>query len=246
MDKIQTRDVLLRQLLSDCNLCALDTLPWCKGATNSFVSYDGCSTSMIDYICLPVEHVNSVQHAELVDDNCLNVSQHRSVVCTVQFPCILYEPVPNSQSSIDRINWKKVTSDHVKSYREIFSGHKDVQNLKYVTFHRDDIDPAVAMVTSAILNSANLTLPKVKFKSFLKSYWNDDLNELHKKMLEARRVWCCTGRPRNPDNVYFRQYKDAKRIVRKLDRLAVHRYIAKEYDEIDKWQKLIVICFGSW
>lgn len=189
---------------------------------------------MMDYICLPVEHVNSVQHVELVDDNCLNVSWHKLVLCTVQFSCILYEPVPNSQRSIDRMNWKKATSDHVKSYREIFSSHTDVQNLRDVTLHKDDIDPAVAMVTSAILNSANLTLPKVKFKLFLKSYWNDDLNEYYKKMLEAHRAWCCTARPRNQDNVYFRQYKAAKLIFRKLHRLAIHRYIAKQYDEIDK------------
>lgn len=33
LDKVKTQDVLLRQFLSDSNLCALNTLLWCKGAT---------------------------------------------------------------------------------------------------------------------------------------------------------------------------------------------------------------------
>ena len=38
-------------------------------ASNSYVSHDGCYTSMIDYIGLSVERVDSVMHIEIVDDD---------------------------------------------------------------------------------------------------------------------------------------------------------------------------------
>jgi len=69
LDREQTRHVLLPPFLAYCNLCVINMLPCCKGASNSYVSYDGCYTSMIDYIGLPVERVDSVMHIEIVDDD---------------------------------------------------------------------------------------------------------------------------------------------------------------------------------
>lgn len=70
LDKVQKRDVLLRQFLYDCNLCPLNTLPCCTGASNSFVSYDERFMSLLDYICLPVEYTHTLQHVEICDDHC--------------------------------------------------------------------------------------------------------------------------------------------------------------------------------
>ena len=87
-------------------------LPSCKGASNSYVSYDGCYTSMIDYIGLSVERVDSVMHIEIVDDDSLNVSRHRPIICSLQFRYTLDEDVDNvnvhTQSVVPKINWKKV------------------------------------------------------------------------------------------------------------------------------------------
>ena len=73
LDREQTRHVLMHQCLKYCNLCAINMLPSCKGASNSYVSYDGCYTSMIGCIGLSVEHADSVLHIEIIDNDCLNV-----------------------------------------------------------------------------------------------------------------------------------------------------------------------------
>ena len=67
---------------------------------------------MIDYIGLSVERVDSVMHIEIVDDDSLNVSRHRPIICSLQFRYTLDEDVDNvnvhTQSVVPKINWKKV------------------------------------------------------------------------------------------------------------------------------------------
>ena len=83
-------------------------LPSCKGASNSYVSHDGCYTLMIDYIGLSVEHADSVLHIEIIDNDCLNVSRHRPVVCSLHFKHTLDGVAANvivrTQSVVPRIN----------------------------------------------------------------------------------------------------------------------------------------------
>ena len=93
-------------------------LPSCKGASNSYVSHDECYTSMIDYIGLPVERVDSVMHIEIVDDDSLNVSRHRQIICFLQFRYTQVEDVDNvnvhTQSVVPRINWKQLNDEHIQ------------------------------------------------------------------------------------------------------------------------------------
>ena len=90
------------------------------------------------------------------------------------------------------------------------------------------------MVTNAILDSSAKTLPTVKFMSFLKPYWSDELGVSHKKLTVLRNVWCSNGRPRLTDNVYCKDYKEAKHAFRRLHRIAVNAYLSKQDSEHDK------------
>ncbi len=74
------RTRLLRRLLIDCNMLAVNTLPECRGSNCTFVSYDSTCRTTIDYICLPVETADLVLFSEIIDDDCLNVSRHKPVL----------------------------------------------------------------------------------------------------------------------------------------------------------------------
>jgi len=82
------RDTYLSTFLSDINFIAIDTLPLCTGARNSFVSYDGQHETLIDHICIPVEKLDCVTSCTILDGDCLNVSRHRPVICKVQLPIV--------------------------------------------------------------------------------------------------------------------------------------------------------------
>lgn len=59
---LRSRDRLYGKLLTDCNMCAVNSLPSCFGRDNTFVSYDNQYTSMIYYVCIPVVFIDLVVH----------------------------------------------------------------------------------------------------------------------------------------------------------------------------------------
>ena len=91
------------------------------------------------------------------------------------------------------------------------------------------------MVTSVILDSSAKTLPSVKFRSFLKPYLSDELGVSHQKLTVLRHVWCSNGRPRLTDNVYCKDYKEAKHAFRKLHRIAVNAYSK----QVQRWTAIV-------
>ena len=96
------------------------------------------------------------------------------------------------------------------------------------------INFAISAVTGAILDRSAKTLPTVKFMSFPKPYWGDELSDSHKKITVLRNVSYCNGRPRNTDYMKYKDYKEAKRAFRKLHRLVVNAYLSKQDSELDK------------
>jgi hypothetical protein len=70
-----------------CNLVPANTLPLCKGANQTFVSYGNRFLSTIDYILIPVKKIDRIDKCEIFDDDCLNVSNHRPVYCNIIVEC---------------------------------------------------------------------------------------------------------------------------------------------------------------
>ena len=127
------REQFLCRFLSDVNLVAFNSLHNWQGASYSYVSYDGSSQTLIDFICTPIEILDLIQYCEIVDDQCLNVSRHRPVICRLAIPGLDIHPTItiNPESSI---NWKRVQNEHVDNY-----------------IHRLTTDPSlVALVSSSI------------------------------------------------------------------------------------------------
>ena len=75
----------------------------------------------------------------------------------------------------------------------------------------EDMDRVIGKLNNILETSAKKIIPKKKFKSCLKPYWNADFRQLHFKLRESRREWLRAGKPRSMDNDFFRQYKEAKK-----------------------------------
>ena len=80
--------------------------------------------------------------------------------------------------------------------------------------------------------TADVVLPRVKYRKHVKPYWNKALNDLKKVVLPARLEWIRRGSPRDPENLYYRQYKKVKCNYRREQRKAVGESERKELDEI--------------
>ncbi len=97
----------------DNNLISANTLELCTGARSSYVSYNGEQESVIDHIILPMDKMDTILSCEIADDNALNVSNHRPVVCRVHFPCVAS---PKVYETFHHINWKLVKQEHIQQY----------------------------------------------------------------------------------------------------------------------------------
>lgn len=135
---ISTRDRLLSNFLKDCNLCAVNTLPLCRGGNNTYVSYDDQFTSMIDYVCIPVECIDLVLHCEIADDSCLNMSRHRPILCCLEYS--VDSTCNDSQESDTYINWKRCNADQIQNFESLLAYDREVQSWSERELNQQDID----------------------------------------------------------------------------------------------------------
>jgi exonuclease III len=115
------RSALLLALLRKYNLQTINTLKSCRGARYSNIPYNSNRETLIDYVVLPDSYVQYVKDIHIVDDNALNVSTHRPIICTLN---IEYDGRPNfsDAQTCDRkiINWHNVKQDKVNQYIHFF------------------------------------------------------------------------------------------------------------------------------
>ena len=101
-----SRMYYLTNCLSQFNMCSVSTLDICSGASSTHVNYNGQVGSLIDHILVPIEKVDLVFECFIPEDDALNVSNHRPVVCSLNIP-ILNTDV-NEDSSFN-INWRNIS-----------------------------------------------------------------------------------------------------------------------------------------
>ena len=230
---LNIRSQHLLKVLADNNMMSANTLQLCTGASSSYVSYDGSSESLIDHILFPVDNTDLVSRCEICDDDTLNVSRHRPVVCQVNIP--ISQPSPPDTSVDTRINWKRADDQSIDAYRLSLSSSSNLQNVLNKDINsRHLIDETYNVIIHEIKNTAKIIFPTKKFKSYLKPYWNTELSSLHKDMKTKRRSWLEDGKPRNCNNASYLAYKTAKREFRRKHRQASVIYIRTKMEEIDK------------
>lgn len=230
---ISGRKSYFLNFLHENNLVSLNTLGNCKGAKSSFVSYDNSCESLIDHILLPCDKLYYVCDCEISDDDCLNVSRHRPIFCRIRTP--EYQRLPYYSSNDISISWRKVTGETTDEFKTCLSSNEVLRNLQNCDINtKDAIDSAYCNLVNEVKNTALQCFPIKQFKHFLKPYWSDELNTLHKDMKRKRAAWVSCGRPRGKESSAYNIYKNAKRLFRKKHRYAVDEYFKKKVDEIDK------------
>ena len=82
--------------------------------------------------------------------------------------------------------------------------------------------------------SAKLCFPLKRFKSFLKPYWNNELNSLHGDMKQRRAEWIRHGKPRGNCHPTYKMYKSAMAYFRRKHRYYMQLYMKTQIEGIDK------------
>ena len=75
------RGEYLLGMMNYFNLTSVNTQSLTTGASASFVSYGGLYESLIDHILLHIQRIDTVAYCTIQDDDVMNVSRHRPVIC---------------------------------------------------------------------------------------------------------------------------------------------------------------------
>ncbi|XP_053383874.1 uncharacterized protein LOC128550036 [Mercenaria mercenaria] len=225
-----SRSKYLCSLLQRLNLSSVNSQSICKGAKYTNVNYNGASESLIDHVLLPVEKVDLVTRCEILEDNALNVSSHRAIVCSLHVQmCYLQTP----PCPVHVINWKKVSETQKEGYINRLKENETLLTLLDSEIKsKNDTDLFYKSVVETFNDINKVCFPKIKFKHFLKPYWDNDLKEANKLCKLKRWSWILAGGYRYGNE--FTEYKAAKKHFRYLHRMKVSNFIAKTHEEIDK------------
>ena len=229
------RTNLFLQFLASNNLISINTLEMCTGAMSTYVSYSGEQYSMIDHILLPIEKYDLVTSCEILDDDALNVSNHRPICCHVNLSHA-EETTMAAPSVRKSVQWRVAKPEDILNYRESVENQCVSKQM-----HSRSLDSAEAIdlyyndVISIISSSSEKHLPYRKgFKQHLKPYWDDTLKDLHKSMRDLRRAWVLENRPKGDCYETYRVYKQAKRLFRQYHRKCADNHLKSLNEEIDR------------
>ena len=222
----------LYSFLNINNYIATNTLDICKGATSTFVSYDGQCETLIDHFLIPIEKLDMINDCIILDDDTLNVSRHRPIFCSLTYPRFY---LSDMNISSNHINWKRVNTEMINQYQTELANDSSLHSiLSAENIDGHFIDASYYTITESLRTASEKCFPKTSFKKYLKPYWNDDLKILHKNMTHKRSNWITAGRPRDSSNTFYKEYKDAKRVFRRLHRQTVDSYCVQMHEDIDK------------
>ena len=225
---LDARDKNFLNFLRTSNLVSICTLENCTGPRSTYDCSTGRST--VDHIIIPNDDLDMITSCEVIDDDALCVSDHRPLLCVINIPC--YE-VPSGVAPTNRIKWSKLPTESKQAYSLSLNNDVGLRFAESMSLSNTaDIDHLYQIIVSAMKNTAEHFLPKKRFKSHLKPYWCDSLNNLHKNMLHCRVIWLNEGRPRN--GLTFMKYKDSKRVFRNAHRKAIDYYLSQLHNEIDE------------
>ena len=100
------------------------------------------------------------------------------------------------------------------------------------------IDDLLQRTVQIMIDMSHTNLPVIKTGKLKKPYWSNTLTSLNHSVKAAWRQWVAEGRPRDPDDPVWLQYKEAKRTFRAAQRKAEHGYANKCIDELCNSQQV--------
>ena len=231
---LDNRGNILVDLMMRHNLVAIHSLDACDGAEFSNVPFNSERQTLIDHRLVQQPDIESVKSCSIIEDDSLNFSTHRPIMCTLRMP---HYKQSNSPSRI--INWRNIKYEHISIYEEHMNNNSILREFlnKHIETNAD-IDNMYLSIVQVINNVTNACIPKTEFKPYIKPYWNDALSRQHKLMKSQRMKWIDKGRPRGDAYQSYREYKSAKRDFERKHREAIYNYITELEKELDSAAEL--------
>ena len=205
----------------------------CTGPTYTYYT-EGIGESYIDH-CISTVGISNLVTQSLVNEDCtINTSDHLSlsVKFHLQVTHQVAQPCPQPRLSWDKLNASEIEHTYTVML-DTFLTPVSIELAQYTNvIPNEKIENALYTIANHMKRAAERTIPKVKFKKYLKSYWSPYMGAASKRKLSIWRKWKAAGKPRNATDPIWIEYYDSKKEFRRAQRLAEFEYDKKCVNEL--------------
>ena len=217
------------------NLKSVNSQHFCKGPIETFYGQNGSTTTTIDHILVNMDTLPSVIDCQVESEHPNNLSFHLPIVCTLNQDFFRLLLSDDNVPYHDKLSWKRIGDTKIKAKYQKCVKEKILLDMADLSVNSaNDLESTIVKFNKVLVDSARDSIPKTKFKPYLKPYWNANFKQLHYEVRKCRREWSGAGRPRSRDNTLFLRYKEAKRKFRKELRKKALEHEINDYDELQR------------
>ncbi|WAR21082.1 hypothetical protein MAR_015056, partial [Mya arenaria] len=187
--------------------------------------------TLIDHVI--VNCCDNVKSCAIIEDTkFVNVSSHRPIVFCLEFNVAYNRPPPTNKVII---NWQNVKTTDLEKYTAYLESSEIINlAMDFIIKDTQDIDLLYEAIVLILNLATDQCIPRVKYKPFIKPYWNDELTSLHEDIRHNRDIWDNAGRPRAGSDLHYVNYKISKANFRRTHREAVDEFLKQQESNIDR------------
>ena len=170
------------------SLLSINSQTNCTGPIETFYSNNGTIKTTVDHIFISEDHINLVQSCHIGDDDSGNLSIHRPIFCVLNV-CAGNITGENKPKTV--IAWKKMSVPAIREnyQRTISAAFEQLNADESLLTDITSIEKRLTDVTNLLQTCAERSIPKVKFKKYLKPYWKQGLKPMHDRCRYYRKIW---------------------------------------------------------
>lgn len=230
---VNERGKILGHLIKRFDLKSVNSQLLCTGPVETFYSNNGLVKTTIDHMFVCEQHLNLLESCYVADDNCHNLSYHHPIYCCLETRTIRMAIKPKCKP---QISWKNIHNPEIrdKYQSRVATGLDKLDIEAILPLNLSSTDIILEEITSILKSSADQTIPKRKPKHHLKPFWKKGMKVFHQSCRYYRKLWVLQGRPRDPLNKYFRNYKEAKCTFRRELRRRAYVEEEQNYQFLEK------------
>ena len=206
------------------NFIPTNVMSYASGPLETYVGPVGSST--IDYIMVPHSLQKEVVYCRVLDDEPHNTSDHRPIELGLRLENLMARTF--EVNTLKKIKWSKTSPESIAELytdpvNQKLSGLIDRINIGFGSCN--EIDEVFEHITSVLIKTDE-NMPRSKYKSNVKPYWDEQLTLLKREKIFYYNRWKEQGRPRTTTDESYVQYKESKKkFMRHL------RYLSKQYEQ---------------
>ncbi|XP_033758847.1 uncharacterized protein LOC117341115 [Pecten maximus] len=221
---------LMRNLIGNINLHV------CNHRREGDVSYTFRPfETVLDYVLIERSSSEKIVSCVVLENNETEIaSDHLPVICHMDYQidvAIIDQAKP--RSNVKYTAWDKTTIEDLVQYQLQLSDRL-CKIITPDTGAQLETDSLYEQIALCMTLAAEETVPKRRFKHYLKPFWSKDLSKLHKIAMIKRMEWMNKGRPCGMEHDSYKEYKAAKRAFRNFHDTAQNEYLDVIHRELDE------------